>query len=82
MQNGETKTAKTSVTAEVWHDTQVRKSDPVLRKVTFFKLLGIRGRKPTTKKSSTRIILSSSLWIVNIMPSVYKSKDTKKILDF
>lgn len=36
LQNRETKTAKTSVTSEVWYYTQVRKSDPVFRKVTFF----------------------------------------------
>lgn len=77
---GKQKTAKTSVTAEVWHDTQVRKSDPEFRKFTFFKLVGIRGGKPATKSSLTRIILSSSLWIVNITPLFINPRILKRYL--
>lgn len=80
MQNRETKTAKTSVTSEVWHYTQVRESDPVLRS-HFFKLLGVRGGKPTKKKKALyRIILSSSIWIVNIMPMFINPRILKRYL--
>lgn len=37
--------AKTSVTAEICHNTQVRKSDPMLRNDTFYKLVGKGGEK-------------------------------------
>lgn len=49
LQNRETKTAKTSVTAVVCHYTQVRKSEPMLRNGTFFKLVGKGGGKKQKK---------------------------------
>lgn len=50
LQNRKTKRAKTSVTAELCHYTQVRKIDPVLRNVTFLKL--VEKRKGKKKKSA------------------------------
>lgn len=81
MQNRETKTAKTSVTSEVWHYTQVRESDPVLRS-HFFKLLGVRGGKPTKKKSPLQDYFKLLYLDCKYNAYVYKSKDTKKILGF
>ena len=64
----ENKKSRTSVTADLCHYTQVRKIDPVLRNVTFLKLVEKRkGEKnqPNKRKSPKRIILSSSIWIIN-----------------
>ena len=43
--NKKTKRAKTSVTAELCHYTQVRKIDPMVRSVTFLKLIEKGGGK-------------------------------------
>lgn len=53
LQNRKTKRAKTSVTAELCHYTQVkvRKIDPVVRNVTFLKLIEKGGKKVKKKKS-------------------------------
>lgn len=50
LQNRKTKRAKTSVTAELCHYTQVRKVDPVLRMLHFLSLL----RREREKKKSAK----------------------------
>lgn len=45
LQNRKTKRAKTSVTAELCHYTQVRKIDPMVRSVIFLKLIEKGGKK-------------------------------------
>lgn len=64
LQNRKTKRAKASVTAELCHQTQVRKIDPMLRNI-FLKLVEKGGEKSRTKKSPKRIVLSSPVWIIN-----------------
>ena len=56
----ETKIAKTSVTAEVCHYTQVSKSDPMLRNSPFFK--ACRDGEKNDKKSPLKELVYAPLF--------------------
>lgn len=72
----ETKTAKVSVTAEICHKIQC------LETVHFVSLLEGREGERHNKQSPKWIILRSSFLDGKYNAYVYKSKDTKKIIDF
>lgn len=78
---GKQKTAKTSVTAEVWHDTQVGKVTQNLESSHFLSLLG-KGEENQQQKVLYKDYFKLLSLDCKYNASVYKSKDTKKILDF
>lgn len=76
-----TRIAKTSVTAEVCHYTQVSKSDPMLRNSPLFKACW-EGGKNDKKKVPCKNYFKLLYLDCKYNAYVYKSKDTKKVFDF